>query len=62
MDVDLNRAIQRADQRAACGEERLLAYARLDDRLFVMAYTWRDEVCRVISLRKANRREVRRCG
>ena len=34
----------------------------LDGRLFVFWFTWRGEVCRVIGIRKANPREVKRYG
>lgn len=50
------------DDRAAYGERRLRVYAMLDGRLHMAAVTFRGPVLRVISLRKANRREVRRYG
>ena len=48
------------DDRADYGEERLIAVGPLDNRLYVMIFTLRDGTIRVISLRKANRREVER--
>ena len=48
------------DDRADYGEERLIAVGPLDTRLYVMIFTLRDGTIRVISLRKANRREVER--
>ena len=48
------------DDRADYGEERLVAVGPLDNRLYVMIFTLRDGTIRVISLRKANRREVER--
>ena len=48
------------DDRLACGEQRLRIYAMLAGRLHMAAVTFRGPVLRVISLRKANRREVKR--
>jgi len=39
-------------------EERVLAYAPIDHRLYALVYTIRGPKVRVISLRKANAREV----
>jgi uncharacterized protein len=39
-------------------EQRFIALAMLDGRLHVVCYTWRGEVRRIISFRKANKREV----
>ncbi len=46
------------DLRADYGERRFIAYGTIEDRLFVCVYTWRGQRRRIISLRKANRREV----
>jgi uncharacterized DUF497 family protein len=35
-----------------------MAYGLIHGRMHVCVYTLRGEVCRIISLRKANRREV----
>ncbi len=45
------------DDRAGYGERRFLAYAPLDGRLHALVFTLRGDVRRIISLRKANRRE-----
>jgi uncharacterized DUF497 family protein len=50
------------DDRFEYGEVREVAFGRINDRLFVCVYTDRDAERRVISLRKANRREVQRHG
>lgn len=50
------------DERLAYGEQRLRVYAMLDGRLHMAAVTFRGPILRVISLRKANRREARRYG
>lgn len=39
------------------GETRIVAYGPLDGRLHVVVYTRRGDARRIISLRKANRRE-----
>ncbi len=43
-------------------EPRLQIYGALDGRLHVLIATLRDDGLRVISLRKANKREIRRHG
>ncbi|MGC2787336.1 MAG: BrnT family toxin [Roseiarcus sp.] len=44
------------------GETRQIAFGFINNRLFVCVYTDRGDERRVISLRKANSREVRRYG
>jgi uncharacterized DUF497 family protein len=51
-----------ADNRFDYGETRQIAFGFINDRLFVCVYADRDDERRVISLRKANTREVRRYG
>lgn len=51
-----------SDDRASYGERRLIAYGKLGDRLHILVFTRRPGVVRVISLRKANVREVKRYG
>jgi hypothetical protein len=48
----------RPDGRKMYGEERLIAYGEIGGRVHVCVYTMRDEIHRIISLRKANRREI----
>jgi len=50
------------DDRFEYGEVREVAFGLIGDRLFVCVYADRDEERRVISPRKANRREVMRYG
>lgn len=50
------------DLRADYREDRIVAYACLGDRLHVCVYTLRDETLRIISLRKANNREIKAYG
>jgi uncharacterized DUF497 family protein len=60
--MDLDAASVVADERRAYGEVRRQAYGLIDGRLHVLVFTMRGEAMRVISLRKANRREVSRYG
>jgi len=55
---DPNRLIQ-ADTRHSYGEERYQLMGKIEQRLFVLAYTPRHDATRIISARKANQREVR---
>jgi hypothetical protein len=48
------------DARRSYGEARRLALGVIDERVYVVAYTRRGEVTRIISARKANARERRR--
>lgn len=52
------------DTRQNYEETRIQAYDRINGRLFVCVYTWRDDgrTRWIISLRKANKREVQRYG
>ncbi|MBI5193254.1 MAG: BrnT family toxin [Nitrospirae bacterium] len=47
------------DDRGDYKEQRFVATGILDGRLYVIAFTMRGETVRIISLRKANKREVR---
>ena len=48
------------DTRRDYGEERFIALGRIGQRVHSLVFTRRSETVHVISLRKANRREVRR--
>jgi len=48
------------DTRRDYGEMRLIALGYIGNRLHVLAFTIRDERIRPISLRKANKREIKR--
>lgn len=50
------------DDRFDYGEVREVAFGRINGRLFACVYVDRGAQRRVISLRKANRREVKRYG
>jgi uncharacterized DUF497 family protein len=55
---ELETALIRLDVRNNYGEPRFNALGLIDDRLFHMTFTVRGDAIRVISLRKANKREV----
>jgi len=46
------------DHRWDYGEDRYQLLGKIDGRIFVLVYTPRDNAIRIISARKANRREV----
>jgi uncharacterized protein len=57
------RFVDEEDRRRDYGEPRFIAtgpIAELNDRIFVVAYTWRGPTRRIISFRKANEREIRK--
>ncbi len=56
-DFDWDQALVRRDDRRDYGEERWIALAPIGQRLHVMVFTLRGAIVRIISLRKANRRE-----
>lgn len=55
---DWDAAFTRADTRGDYGEERFVSLGRIGDRLFDAVWIERGGFCRLISLRKANAREV----
>jgi uncharacterized DUF497 family protein len=54
---DWESAIDVVDDRKNYGESRRVALGSVDSRLYVLIYTKRGQLCRIISLRKANTRE-----
>ena len=55
--------VEEEDARLDYGETRFVAtgpIAALGDRIFVVVYTWRENIRRIISFRKANDREIRK--
>ena len=59
-DLDWDAALLWIDDRREYGETRILALAPWTSILYYVAFVDRGNVRRVISLRRANRREVRR--
>ncbi len=54
--------VSTSDDRFDYGETRQVAFGRINDRLFACVYVDRNGERRIISLRKANQREVKRYG
>ena len=50
------------DHRRDYGEDRFRAYFRMDGEGRALTFTWRGQRIRVISLRRAREREMRRYG
>jgi uncharacterized DUF497 family protein len=58
-DLEWDTALVAEDTRRDYGETRLRVFALLDGRLHIAVVTPREDELRVISLRKANRKEER---
>ncbi|PSJ57691.1 BrnT family toxin [Kumtagia ephedrae] len=58
-DFDILTALVVEDDRFDYGETRLVGIGLIHTRIMVVVYTERGDVVRVISLRKANRKEIR---
>ncbi|NYT63464.1 BrnT family toxin [Alcaligenaceae bacterium] len=56
---DFDSAVIRPDTRRDYRETRYQAFGLIDNRLYFLAFSLRGDAVRVISLRKANAREVR---
>jgi uncharacterized DUF497 family protein len=59
-DFNLSSAIFRIDTRKDYGEVRTRALGYIGDTLYALVFTMRGGILRVISLRKANRKERKR--
>ena len=59
-DFEWDSAVIEEDVRVDYGERRYQAFGYIGDRLFALVFTPRAEKIHVISLRKANSREVKR--
>jgi uncharacterized protein len=46
-----------SEMRQDYGEDRFITIGFLGDRMVVLVWTWREDVRRIISIRKANERE-----
>jgi uncharacterized protein len=58
--IEWDTLIATPDDRKTYGEPRMIGFAYIDLRLMCVVYTDRDDERRLISLRKANSREVKR--
>ncbi|WP_338021221.1 BrnT family toxin [Azomonas macrocytogenes] len=61
-DFEWENAMVEEDNRNSYGEKRYIAYGPIRDRLYVLVFTPRADRFRIISLRKANRREQLKRG
>ncbi|KPK89813.1 hypothetical protein AMJ80_09270 [bacterium SM23_31] len=59
VDFEWNTAIETIDDRSDYGEERWVTLGFIGNKLHVMVYTIRGHKIRIISLRKANKREIK---
>ena len=57
IDFEWDTALETVDDRFDYGEERWVALGLIGKQLHVMVYTFRADKIRIISLRKANKRE-----
>ena len=57
--LNWDEAAIRPDLRFQYGEDRFRAFCMLDGELFSIAYTLRSTVVRILSFRRANRKERR---
>lgn len=58
--LDWERTLVKPDARADYGEPRQIGYGPIGRRLYCVVYVERGDMLRIISLRKANRRETAR--
>ena len=61
-EVISNQASLIIDSRRNYGEERLISFGYIDKRLYVCVYTVRGDALHIISVRKANKREIGKYG
>lgn len=61
-DIDWNAAVMIEDTRKDYGERRFRVFSYIGDRLYAAVITPRNDTVHVISLRKANAREVKEHG
>jgi len=59
-EFEWDEALTWIDERKNYGEERMCAIGYIGMRLFYVVFVDRESVRRIVSLRKANSREVRR--
>ncbi|MGH8228265.1 MAG: BrnT family toxin [Steroidobacteraceae bacterium] len=57
--LDWDGIVAREDRRRNYGEQRMIGMSRIGKRLHVVVFTERGDAVRIISLRKANKREVK---
>lgn len=57
-EIFLGQYMSQTDSRLDYGEERIITAGRLDDHLVILVWTRRGSKKRIISMRKANEREI----
>ena len=57
VDFEWDTALETIDDRFNYGEERWVALGFIGNELYVVVYTFRPQKIRIISMRKANKRE-----
>lgn len=60
--MDMDTAVIVEDGRFDYGETRYLAFGPIDGKIFCLVFTIRNGKIRPISLRRANRKEIKRHG
>lgn len=60
VEIEVEESFTIEDDRTQYGERRYQMFCPIKGRLHIMIFTFRDNVYRIISLRKANEREIRR--
>ena len=58
-EIFLGPVFERVDTRKDYGEERRIALGRHGDQYYVVVYTWRGDICRLISAWKASKNDRR---
>lgn len=61
-ELEWSSAVVLEDVRKDYGERRFRVFGYIEDRLYAVVFTPRDDAVHVISFRKANSREVKRYG
>ena len=59
VDFQWDTAMETIDDRFDYGEERWVTVGFIKNKLHIMAYTFRAQAIRIISLRKANKKEMK---
>jgi uncharacterized protein len=62
MRLDWNVGVTISDNRQDYGELRYTRFSQIDGRLYTCTFAWRERAVRIISLRKSNKREIRKYG
>jgi len=61
-EFDWSTSVERPDRRYDYGEDRFIAYGRIEVRGYAVVYVRRGDRLRIISIRPAHEKEMRRYG